>query len=131
MELNNQNVNVQVITEINATFNLIDANQYSRWTKLVRITVWVLKFIKFVTKDKLIWLQEISDNKGKITVNDIVYSRKILLKQAQSEGMNKGEIENGTFIIVTRIYGGQKVDLKIPILMKVLNIQFIFQNTTE
>uniref|UniRef100_A0A1I7VKT3 Integrase catalytic domain-containing protein n=1 Tax=Loa loa TaxID=7209 RepID=A0A1I7VKT3_LOALO len=58
-------------------FSLIYGSRFSKWSKLVRTTVWALKFIKLTTKGEVEW---------------IGYNR-CRQKQAQTEGLNEEERE--------------------------------------
>ncbi|VDM93728.1 unnamed protein product, partial [Onchocerca ochengi] len=70
---------------------IVDANRFSKVSKLVRTTAWVLKFLNIISKGKFPWLQ-VTTTKNRITVEDYEFAWEILIKQAQSEGISAEEI---------------------------------------
>ncbi|MCP9261214.1 Integrase core domain containing protein [Dirofilaria immitis] len=89
-EISVAKVTKQVI--INKTFRLIDANRFSKWSRLLRATAWALKFINSITKGKPSWLHSLSDVRSQLTVADLILANTVLIKQAQSEGITEEEI---------------------------------------
>uniref|UniRef100_A0A8R1XPG9 DUF5641 domain-containing protein n=1 Tax=Onchocerca volvulus TaxID=6282 RepID=A0A8R1XPG9_ONCVO len=70
---------------------LIDRNRFSKWLRLIRTTAWILKFIKFTTKEKLSWLQPIATEKNRTTSDDYKLAEWILIRQAQSDDQKRLE----------------------------------------
>ncbi|VDM98919.1 unnamed protein product, partial [Onchocerca ochengi] len=52
------------------TRRLLDASCFSKWTKLVRTTIWILKFINLITKGRIPWLQSLSKEEGEFPAAD-------------------------------------------------------------
>uniref|UniRef100_A0A1I7VCA7 Integrase catalytic domain-containing protein n=1 Tax=Loa loa TaxID=7209 RepID=A0A1I7VCA7_LOALO len=73
-------------------FHFIDANRFSKWTRLLKITLWALKFIKLCLKGKIPWLQSISPDKDSMTKPNYDKEEWILIKQAQSDEINEQQI---------------------------------------
>ncbi|VDN93272.1 unnamed protein product [Brugia pahangi] len=64
--------------------NLLEAKRFSKWTKMIRTTVRVLKFLKKLSKGKLTWLSSVSE-RNPITPEDYNLAAELLIKQSQSE----------------------------------------------
>ncbi|VDM93828.1 unnamed protein product [Onchocerca ochengi] len=104
-------VAIQAIEEIRSS--LIDGSRFSAWSKLVRITIWVLKFIKRTTKGKIIWLQAMSTEAKQLSSEDFKLAEWVLIKQARTWGSTKKKGKNGIYTMMTRIYGDHRTDWKI------------------
>ncbi|VBB35409.1 unnamed protein product, partial [Acanthocheilonema viteae] len=83
----------KITTHTNASFTLINGSRFSKWLKLLRTTVRVLKFIKITSKGKFKWLQTLSIEKERFTSEDYNLAELILIKQAQAEGIIEDEKE--------------------------------------
>uniref|UniRef100_A0A1I7VEP8 Integrase catalytic domain-containing protein n=1 Tax=Loa loa TaxID=7209 RepID=A0A1I7VEP8_LOALO len=70
----------------------IDVGRFSKWLRSLRTTAWILKFIRLTTKSGLSWLQSVSTEKDRLTTEDYKLSEWLLIRQAQSEGVNDDEI---------------------------------------
>uniref|UniRef100_A0AAF5RY68 DUF5641 domain-containing protein n=1 Tax=Wuchereria bancrofti TaxID=6293 RepID=A0AAF5RY68_WUCBA len=80
-------------------FQFIDSKRFSKWLRLLRTTAWILKFIRLTTKSRLSWLQSVSTEKNRFTAEDYRLSEWLLIRQAQSEGVNDDEINKSRFWI--------------------------------
>lgn len=77
---------------INKHFGILDASRFSKWSRLIRTTGWVLKFIRLTMKREIPWLKMATKEKNILTTQDYELSEIVLFKQAQSEGVTKDEI---------------------------------------
>uniref|UniRef100_A0A1I7VEH2 Integrase catalytic domain-containing protein n=1 Tax=Loa loa TaxID=7209 RepID=A0A1I7VEH2_LOALO len=87
-------ITVTEVSRMRKDHNLqfIDAGRFSKWLRLLRTTAWILKFIRLTTKNGLPWLQSASIEKDRFTAEDYKLSEWLLIRQAQSEGVNDDEI---------------------------------------
>uniref|UniRef100_A0AAF5Q7K6 DUF5641 domain-containing protein n=1 Tax=Wuchereria bancrofti TaxID=6293 RepID=A0AAF5Q7K6_WUCBA len=87
-------ITIAEISRIRRDHNLqfIDGGRFSKWLRLLRTTAWILKFIRLTTESRLSWLQSVSTEKNRFTTEDYRLSEWLLIGQAQSEGVNDGEI---------------------------------------
>ncbi|VDN00587.1 unnamed protein product, partial [Onchocerca ochengi] len=74
------------------SLRLLDASRFSKWTKLIRTTIWILKFINSITKERILWLQSLSKKKGDFTAEDYRVAVMLLIKEAQTGGITEEEI---------------------------------------
>uniref|UniRef100_A0A1I7VKQ3 Integrase catalytic domain-containing protein n=1 Tax=Loa loa TaxID=7209 RepID=A0A1I7VKQ3_LOALO len=76
-------ITVTEVSRMRKDHNLqfIDAGRFSKWLRLLRTTAWILKFIRLTTK---------TDYHG--YTEDYKLSEWLLIRQAQSEGVNDDEI---------------------------------------
>ncbi|KAL3998738.1 Pao retrotransposon peptidase family protein [Acanthocheilonema viteae] len=63
--------------------------RFSKWIRLLRTTVWALRFIKLTSKRELPWLRSLSIKGNHMTKNDYDTAEWLLLRQAQSEGITE------------------------------------------
>ncbi|VDM93230.1 unnamed protein product [Onchocerca ochengi] len=63
-----------------------------KWIRLLRTTVWALRFIKLTSKRELPWLHSLSIKGNYMTRNDYDTAEWLLIRQAQSEGIREEEI---------------------------------------
>uniref|UniRef100_A0A1I7VE46 Integrase catalytic domain-containing protein n=1 Tax=Loa loa TaxID=7209 RepID=A0A1I7VE46_LOALO len=74
------------------SFRLVDATRISKWTKLKRTAAWALRFIRYMSKEgRFRWLKEVPEE-TELTSYELAEATKILIMQAQSEGLNEKEI---------------------------------------
>ncbi|VDM14950.1 unnamed protein product [Wuchereria bancrofti] len=78
---------VEAITNQNGdnSFQIINTNHFSKWMRLVRIIIWSLRLIKRITKNRVKWIELLSDVGNPITVYDYKLAEQILVKQAQND----------------------------------------------
>ncbi|VDN50022.1 unnamed protein product, partial [Gongylonema pulchrum] len=88
----------------------MNPERFSKWSRLQRATVWVLRFLKKLTKERFTWLKSLSSD-GHLTANDCKIAEWVLIKQAQSEGISDREktkwqlycTENGVWKSMSRL----------------------------
>ncbi|VDM94806.1 unnamed protein product, partial [Onchocerca ochengi] len=73
------------------SFRLIDATRISKWTRLRRTAAWALRFIRYISKRRFIWLKEVPEETD-LTSYELAEATKVLIIQAQSKGINDKEI---------------------------------------
>uniref|UniRef100_A8PHX9 SD27140p, putative n=1 Tax=Brugia malayi TaxID=6279 RepID=A8PHX9_BRUMA len=69
---------------IDKTFKLIDANRFSKWSRLIRTTALTLKFINLISKGKIPLLKT-SSAKGRLNDNDYELAIDVLIRQANQK----------------------------------------------
>uniref|UniRef100_A0A1I7V5F9 Integrase catalytic domain-containing protein n=1 Tax=Loa loa TaxID=7209 RepID=A0A1I7V5F9_LOALO len=85
-----------------AQFSLIDGSRFSKWSRLVRTTIWGLKFIKLTTKEV-----------KRLTSEDFKLAKWVLIRQVQTEGLNEEEKEKWNLYCNDRKLWRSRVDWKI------------------
>lgn len=79
---------VWLMTE-NVQFSFIDESRFSKWSRLIRTAIWVLKFLKLTMKDKIEWRKPMTTmGKGR-QPEEIKLAEWALIKQAQNDGINE------------------------------------------
>uniref|UniRef100_A0A1I7VYF2 Reverse transcriptase domain-containing protein n=1 Tax=Loa loa TaxID=7209 RepID=A0A1I7VYF2_LOALO len=73
-------------------FQIIDEKRFSNWTRMLRATVWALRFIKLTFKGEIAWLKSLSTHKNYMIMDDYEITKRILLRQAQSDGLTEDQI---------------------------------------
>uniref|UniRef100_A0A1I7VZ41 Integrase catalytic domain-containing protein n=1 Tax=Loa loa TaxID=7209 RepID=A0A1I7VZ41_LOALO len=64
----------------------------NNWTRMLRATVWALRFIKLTFKREISWLKSLSTYKNYMNMDDYEITKRILLRQAQSDGLTEDQI---------------------------------------
>uniref|UniRef100_A0A1I7V6C3 Reverse transcriptase n=1 Tax=Loa loa TaxID=7209 RepID=A0A1I7V6C3_LOALO len=75
----------------NDPIQFINANRFSKWIRLLRSTVWALRFIKQTHKGELSWLESLSMPNTQMTKCDYDLAKRMLIKQAQSQDLTDEE----------------------------------------
>uniref|UniRef100_A0A1I7VPA4 Integrase_H2C2 domain-containing protein n=1 Tax=Loa loa TaxID=7209 RepID=A0A1I7VPA4_LOALO len=75
----------------NDPIQFINANRFSKWIRLLRSTVWALRFIKQTHKGELSWLESLSMPNTQMTKCDYDLAERMLIKQAQSQDLTDEE----------------------------------------
>uniref|UniRef100_A0A1I7VP95 Reverse transcriptase domain-containing protein n=1 Tax=Loa loa TaxID=7209 RepID=A0A1I7VP95_LOALO len=71
----------------------IEAHRFSKWTKIIRVTVWTLRFIKRSCKRDIPWLKSLSITGNKMSKDDYNLAEWLLIRQAQSQNITSEEME--------------------------------------
>ncbi|MCP9257891.1 Integrase core domain containing protein [Dirofilaria immitis] len=69
-----------------------DASRFSKWSRLLRVTAWALKFINSITKGNFHGYTPYRMYRSQLTVADLILANIVLIKQTQSEGITEEEI---------------------------------------
>uniref|UniRef100_A0A1I7VRF8 DUF1758 domain-containing protein n=1 Tax=Loa loa TaxID=7209 RepID=A0A1I7VRF8_LOALO len=76
---------------VGVVIQFIEIHRFSKWTKLLRATVWALKFIKQICRRRLSWLQLLSTGQITMTTNNYKIAQRLLIRQVQSQSLAMDE----------------------------------------
>uniref|UniRef100_A0A182EUR5 Integrase_H2C2 domain-containing protein n=2 Tax=Onchocerca ochengi TaxID=42157 RepID=A0A182EUR5_ONCOC len=71
----------------------IEAHRFSKWAKVIRVTVWILRFIKRTCKNAISWLKSLSTSGSNMLKDDCNLAEWLLIRQTQSQNLTSEEIE--------------------------------------